>query len=69
MAASITVTKVDNHNFNLEFSHEITGPSGAAEGGEIPLEWIRAVLDYYIANQDEGGSVSEEKLKKIRPYW
>ena len=69
MGASITVTKVDNNNFNVEFSQEIVGPSGVPTGDPIPLEWMRAVLDYYATHQDAKGVVSDDKIARVKACW
>ncbi len=69
MGASIKVTKVDDNNFNVEFSQKIPGPSGVAAGDPIPLEWMHGVLDYYATHQNNEGVVSDDKIKRILPCW
>ncbi len=69
MNAKITITKVDDNNFNVNFSQAMTGPGNVNPGDEVPLEWMRAVLDYYVNHGESDGTVPPEKIQKIIGFW
>lgn len=57
MPADVTVTRVDDKNFHVTFAQAVPGPAGSAAGQPVPVEWLRAALDYYLHHRDAEGSL------------
>jgi hypothetical protein len=71
MAASkgITVTKAGNDSFTVHFPVPVKGPGDHKSGDEIPVEWLRGALDYYIQHRDEKGNLSDAAHDKVKALW
>ncbi|HEY7616410.1 MAG TPA: hypothetical protein VH744_06375 [Terriglobales bacterium] len=69
MAEHVKVTKTDDKNFNVSFQTPVKGPGGAKAGAEVPVEWLRAALDYYIANRSKSGAVRTKAKKIAQTHW
>lgn len=65
----ITVTKSDEHTFTVHFPKPVTGPGSHKAGDDIPVEWMRGALDYYIQHRDASGALPEDAHKKVKALW
>jgi hypothetical protein len=71
MAASkgITVTKSDDHSFAVRFPVPVKGPGDHKTGDDVPVEWLRGALDYYIQHRDASGALPADAHNKIKALW
>jgi hypothetical protein len=67
VASKLTITKKDNNNFNINFSDPVNGPGDAKPGGDVPVQWMQAVLDYYQRNADPQKGLSAAH-RKVLPW-
>jgi len=65
----ITVTKTGDDSFNVRFPVAVKGPGSSKSGEEVPVEWLRAALDYYIQHRDSSGGLSTAAHNKVKALW
>ena len=64
MAGSITVTKTAADTFEMKFDSPVRFPG--SDSDEVPAEWLRGVLDYYISVNDAG---TDDTGSDVHPDW
>lgn len=65
----ITVTKAADNSFTVHFPSPVKGPGDHKTGDQIPVEWLRGALDYYIQHRDASGALPEAAHDKIKALW
>lgn len=66
---AITVTKASTDSFTVTFPVPVSGPGNHKVGDAVPVEWLRAALDYYIQNRDSSGGLSASAHNKVKALW
>ena len=69
MANNLTVTKVDASTLQVKLGKPVPGLSKMAKGATIPAEYLHAILNFHVANQDASGKVNQKRADKMRQYW
>jgi hypothetical protein len=64
----ITIKKADAYSFSVQFPVPV-GPGNATAGSDVPVEWMRAALDYYIQHRQEDGSITPASHERVKPLW
>ena len=65
----ITVTKTSDNSFSVHFPSAVKGPGNHKHGDDIPVEWLRAALDYYIQHRDPKGALPAAAHDKVKALW
>ena len=67
--AGITVKKAADNSFTVHFPVPVQGPGTHKAGEEVPVEWLRAALDYYIQHRETDGSLPASAHAKVKALW
>jgi hypothetical protein len=65
----ITVTKESGNSFKVQFPVAVNGPGDNKNGDQVPVEWLRAALDYYVQHRDASGALSTAAHNKVKALW
>ena len=65
----ISVTKSGDDSFTVKFPVTVKGPGDHKSGDSVPVEWLRAALDYYVQHRDSTGALSDAAHNKVKALW
>ncbi|MEP6713989.1 MAG: hypothetical protein ABJC09_00350 [Terriglobia bacterium] len=65
----ITVVKTGTDSFTVKFPIAVKGPGGHKSGDEVPVEWLRGALDYYIQHREPNGALNTAAQAKVKALW
>lgn len=68
-SSSLVVKKTDDHSFSVYFPKGVAGPGSAKAGDQVPVEWLRAALDYYVQHRSADGSLAADKHAAVKALW